>query len=161
MLTKNKKLLEQLEAVVLYCYDDRYGAQKRLYAWNKWCTIGVGYLVPESEWSKYKNGITYNEAMQLLDVTLEPYELTVRRAIKVPLNENQYDALTILCYNIGVAGFKSSSVVKMINGAAGNYPTLIEAWYSWNKDEGKVSPGLVNRRKAEWKLYNEAIQQQE
>ena len=154
MKLANKKLLEQLEANVLYPYDDRYGASRRLAAWNKWATIGIGYLIPENEWQKYRGGITKEQSYSLLDITLDDYELAVRKAIKIPLNNNQYDALSILCYNIGIDGFSKSQVVKAINGQPIKYSNLEAAWMAWNKDEGKVSPGLTKRRQTEYKLYN-------
>lgn len=67
------------------------------------------------------------------------------------ITQNMYDAILSLTYNIGVNGFKKSSVLKHLkNGdklSAGN------AFLLWNKAGGKVLKGLVNRRKKERELF--------
>ena len=75
------------------------------------------------------------------------------------LKEQQFDALVFLAYNIGVRGFSTSSVVKLINDeyAVTSYDTLENAWKAWNKSQGKVMRGLENRRAAEWDIYCSGI----
>lgn len=85
------------------------------------------------------------------------YEQPVLDHIKVSLTQEQFDALTIFCYNIGVNGFKNSSVIKIINSEKTNYTSLYDAWMSWNKSNGKVNEGLKNRRNAEYKIYSEGV----
>ena len=67
------------------------------------------------------------------------------------ITQNMYDAILSLTYNIGVNGFKKSSVLRHLkNGdklSAGN------AFLLWNKAGGKVLKGLVNRRKKERELF--------
>ena len=67
------------------------------------------------------------------------------------ITQNMYDAILSLSYNIGVNGFKKSSVLRHLkNGdklSAGN------AFLLWNKAGGKVLKGLVNRRKKERELF--------
>ena len=67
------------------------------------------------------------------------------------ITQNMYDAILSLAYNIGVNGFKKSSVLRHLkNGdklSAGN------AFLLWNKAGGKVLKGLVNRRKKERELF--------
>lgn len=67
------------------------------------------------------------------------------------ITQNMYDAIISLTYNIGVNGFKKSSVLRHLkNGdklSAGN------AFLLWNKAGGKVLKGLVNRRKKERELF--------
>ncbi len=78
--------------------------------------------------------------------------------IKKQLKQNEYDALVILAFNIGVASFSKSSLLKLLNGQAGsNYTTLELAWKAFNKDNGKVSNGLINRRASEWNIYSKNV----
>lgn len=148
-------LLMELEGCLLYPYDDRTGA--RVTKWNKYTTIGVGYLMPQKEFIKYKDGITYEQAIELLERTLPPFEECINTTVKATLKQSQYDALLCLVYNIGVSAFKTSSVLKMLNGGTGNYSTLEAAWKAFKMDNGKPSTGLLNRREHEWKLYSTGV----
>ena len=156
MSVRGKDLLMELEGVRLYPYDDRTGKNMTGGRWNKWCTIGVGYLIPQKEWVLYQNGITYPIALDLLSRILPHYEGIVNASVPTPTKQSQYDALVCLAYNIG-DDFRTSSVSKMLNDQKGNYPTLELAWKAFNKDEGKVNTGLVNRRNHEWLLYSTGV----
>ena len=76
----------------------------------------------------------------------------MKKYVTVPVNQNQFDALVSLDYNIGVGNFKSSSVVK--NLTAGDFAAAAQSFALWNKSGGQVSQGLVNRRNMEIDLFN-------
>ena len=61
---EGKSLLMRLEGVELFPYDDRTG--KRLYEWNEYATIGVGYLIPKELFPIYKDGITRQKAFIMM-----------------------------------------------------------------------------------------------
>lgn len=67
--------------------------------------------------------------------------------------------MIIFSFNIGRKGFSSSSAVKLINDptAKTDYEDLESAWKAWNKSEGKVNNGVINRRNAEWNIYSKEI----
>jgi len=67
-------------------------------------------------------------------------------------NQSQFDALTILAFNIGAGAFASSTLVKVIN-AKETPEKITDAWDNWVKDNGQIIPGLVNRRATEIALY--------
>ncbi|MDN5869622.1 MAG: lysozyme [Nitrococcus sp.] len=150
-------LLKDIEQVRLEPYDDQTG--KRINTWVKGATIGCGHLIHKNEWHLYKGGITKTQAEQLFKEDIAPFVKAVNEAITVPLQQNQFDALLLLAYNIGVAGFKSCSAVKLINDPNANtpYSALEDAWKAWKRSGGRVMQGLINRRNAEWKLYTQAI----
>lgn len=152
-----ENLLKSVEELRLEPYDDR-NPSKKLDQWNKFATIGYGHLISKSEWSTYKKGIDKNQADLLFQNDLKPFADAVRSSISTNLQQYQFDALVMLAYNIGIGGFKGSSVVKMINDpcAKNSYATLEDAWKAWNKTGGKVSQGLINRRDAEWKVFTQA-----
>ena len=80
----------------------------------------------------------------------------VKNYIDSPINQNQFDALVSLAYNIGNRNFRDSTIRQQINNSDFNskkYPTLESAWKAWNISQGQVSKGLINRRKDEWDLY--------
>lgn len=157
--TKAENLLKEIEQLSLQPYDDAKGLKSApIKSYVIGATIGYGYLISKGEWDKYKGGITKEQADQLFNKTIQEYVNGVNKRITATLTQNQFDALVILCYNIGVTQFDSSSVAKMVNREAGsNYKTLDAAWLAFNKTQGKVSQGLINRRQAELNIYNKGI----
>lgn len=153
MSEQGRNFLKDIEICKLDPYDDQTG--KVIKEWNIHATIGYGHLISEKEWSQYEKGITREQAGELFDNDLLKYEDAVVVSIKKYVTQNQFDALVIFCYNIGVNGFKNSSVVKIINGQKSNYSSLEDAWKAWGKSNGKQNKGLENRRNAEYKIYSE------
>lgn len=118
-------------------------------------TIGYGHLIKPGE--DFRGGITETEAINLLRSDIATAERAVRDNITVPITQNQYDALVSLAYNIGGGAFASSTVVQYINNpdfTSSKYPSLESAWRAWNRTQGAVSNGLINRRNDEWNMYN-------
>lgn len=147
-----KDLIRGFEGLRTKPYDDRTG--KTITAWNEKATIGYGHLISREEWETYKNGITIDQANELLDRDLARFVSAVRSTVKPEIKQNQFDALVSLAFNIGVNRFKSSSLVKLINGEAGSsYPDKKTAWLAWNRADGKPNAGLTNRRKAELAMF--------
>lgn len=119
---------------------------------NVW-TIGYGNTFYE-DGTKVKQGdvITQQRADELAKFIVEQFADNIRPLIKQPLNENQFSACVSLAYNIGVGGFKKSSVLRKLN-VNPNDPTIADSFRMWNKGGGVVLKGLVNRREAEIQLY--------
>ena len=65
----------------------------------------------------------------------------------------------MLAYNIGVSGFTNSSAVALINNPSAStpYSSVESAWKAWNRSQGLVSQGLINRRNAEWGVYSNGV----
>ena len=156
---KGIELLQSIEQLATSPYDDQTG--KDISSWVEGATIGYGHLISRTEWSKYKNGVTEQQAHTLFEEDLQPYVNAVRGAITTNITQNEFDALVILTFNIGTNGFESSSVVKLSNNpqATTRYTSLEEAWKAWNKSQGKVNKGLQHRRQAEWNIYSKNIYQ--
>ena len=113
-------------------------------------TIGVGSTFYE-DGSKVKQGdkITKERSTELLLNTLKPFEETVNYKIKVPIKQQQFDALVSHTFNTG----GSETLFKLING--GSTDKSIKDWFEkkYISANGKVLKGLQSRRKAEAKLY--------
>lgn len=154
---KGTKWLKDIEKLRLKPYDDQSG--KEITAWVKGATIGYGHLIAKSDWKTYKDGITEKEASTLFDKDLAPYVKVVKSKVTAKVTQNQFDAMVILAFNIGESGFKSSSVLKLVNDpkAKTSYKDLESAWKAWNKSQGKVMKGLKNRRNAEWDIYSKGV----
>lgn len=93
--------------------------------------------------------ISEKEAEQLLAKDLEVFENIVMQKVKVPLKQNQFDALVSHTYNTG----GSDTLFKLINQNAPD--EQIRKWFTtkYITGGGKRLQGLVNRRNAEAKLY--------
>lgn len=94
---------------------------------------------------------TRDEAAVALRRELEKFEAGVMRLTTVPLNQNQFDGLVSLTYNIGLSAFERSTIRKRLN--AGDYSGAASAFELWNKGGGRVLRGLVNRRAREATLF--------
>ena len=156
---KGSDLLKSIEQLRFDPYDDQTG--KSISSWVKGATIGYGHLIASGEWNKYMDGITQDQADTLFMRDLEPFVNAVRSKVTAEISQNQFDALVIFVFNIGVNGFSTSSALKLVNDPAAvtDYPSLEAAWKAWNKSQGKVMQGLVNRRNAEWDIYSKNIYQ--
>ena len=135
-----KQLIISFEGIKLNAYKCPAGVP----------TIGVGNTF-------YKNGnkvkmgdkVTLPQAMELFLDLLPKYEKTVLDAIKVPLTQNQFDALVSFCWNCG----SSKTLFKMVNEKFSEM-NIVNWWCThYVLGGGKVLPGLVRRRKAESTLF--------
>ena len=96
--------------------------------------------------------ITRAQAEELLIRGVVSYEKAVQETIDdAKTTQNQFDAMVSLCYNIGPANFRKSTVAKQHK--LGDYAAAADAFLMWNKAGGKVLAGLVKRREAERSLY--------
>ena len=103
---------------------------------------------------RVRRGMTTTKALAhawLRDHSIKTYEDAVTQAVKVPLNQNQFDALVSFAYNVGVGALKQSTTLRKLN--AGDYAGAADALTMWTKCNGKVLAGLVRRRKEERALF--------
>ncbi len=118
------------------------------------------YKCPAGVWTLYagltkgiKEGMicTESEGERMLRRELVIYEDAIERLVKVPLNQNQFSALTLLVFNIGVGAFQKSTLLKLLN--EGKYSAAAGQFERWVNGGGRKLPGLVRRRKAEAALF--------
>lgn len=76
----------------------------------------------------------------------------INKNVKVPLNQNQFDALVSFVYNIGCEAFRTSTMLKLLN--QNDFKSAINEFPKWNKCEGKVLNGLITRRESEKQLFS-------
>ncbi|MGE7672996.1 lysozyme [Lysinibacillus sp. NPDC094403] len=118
---------------------------------NVW-TIGYGTTRwPNGKAVKKGQTIKKDEAWGLLRKQVQEHANTIEQYVKVPLNQNQYDALASFQYNLGRHILKNSALLKYLNARkwdkAGNEMLL------YCNSGGKRLQGLVNRRKEEVALF--------
>jgi lysozyme len=117
-------------------------------------TIGFGHLLQPGE--SYPNGITREDAEQLLANDIGTAETAVQNDVKVPLTQSQFDALVSFTYNEGAGNFGTSTLLQLLNqgdytGAADQFPL----WHYFRKPDGSYqsSDGLIARRNDERDLF--------
>jgi lysozyme len=95
--------------------------------------------------------ITATQAEEYLKTDVGRFEPELAALVKVPLSQNQWDALMSFVYNLGSANLASSTLLKLLN--AGDYARAADQFPRWNKAAGKEMPGLTKRRAAEQALF--------
>ena len=94
---------------------------------------------------------TQQQAEDWLEEELVEYEGYVEKAVTVPLEQNQFDALVSWTYNLGPSNLNKSTALKLLNMS--EYDGVPAQLKRWNKAGGKVLDGLVRRREAEALLF--------
>lgn len=136
------KLVTRHEGLKLTKYRDPVGI---------W-TIGYGHKLLPGEMYE---AITLEKAEQLLEQDLNIAADAVRRMVKVPLNQNQFDALASFVFNLGSGNFQNSTLLRKLN--KGDYEGAAQEFKRWvygtKKDKSVKLPGLIKRRADEEKLF--------
>jgi lysozyme len=83
--------------------------------------------------------------MAFRDIT--KFEGALKQCVKVPLNQNEYDAWAQFTYNIGATAFCESTAAKLLN--EGRYQEACDQMLKWVYVKGSKVQGLVNRRQKE------------
>jgi lysozyme len=109
-------------------------------------TIGYGF----TRGVRPGDTMTLAEGEARLIREVEEYENGVA-AVCGPATENQLAAMTCFAYNIGLTGFRGSSVLRFHK--AGKFAAAADAFKMWNRAGGRVMAGLTRRRQAELELY--------
>jgi len=79
------------------------------------------------------------------------FERAVKKRVKVPLTQYQFDALVSFAYNCGEGNLAKSTLLRKVN--AGDHAGAARQFAAWNKGGGRVLSGLVRRRASEALLY--------
>lgn len=131
-------LIKGFEGCILKPYKDTTGV---------W-TIGWGftYDLHGNPVTSLTAPLTQGQADDMLLKKVQYYADGVDRAVKVPLNQNQYDACVSFTFNVGVGGFTGSTVCRDIN--KGDFKGAAQAFLLWNKP-----PEIMDRRNKERQLF--------
>jgi len=85
--------------------------------------------------------LSSTQETNLLRDTVPAYAQAVRDAVRVPLNQNQFDALVSFAYNVGTPSFRDSTLLRRLN--EGDYAAVGPQMARWNKSEGRVGSSKV------------------
>ena len=116
-------------------------------------TIGWGHVIKLSD--NIVQPITLFKAEELLQNDVKWAEEAVNNYVKTTINQNQFDALVCLVFNIGATNFKASTLLKFLNdGSLDKVPAQFMRWVFAGNVRLK---GLENRRFAEVELWNKEV----
>ena len=110
-------------------------------------SLGVTYYPNGRKVTMKDKPLTLKEAERLGKVIADRFAAEVTALIKSKVNQNQFNALVSIAYNIGINGFKNSSFLKLVNKNP-NDPKIKDAIMLWTKNKE-----LIERRKSEVSQY--------
>ncbi len=135
------EMIKEREGLRLEAYRDIGGV---------W-TIGYGHTGDVTK----DMAITEREANRLFKRDITRIEKHVKQRLQVPVNENEFSALVMLAYNIGITAFDRSTVLAELN--AENRKAAADAFRMWNmvriNGEHQVNAYLVKYREKERALF--------
>lgn len=143
---KGLALIKKFEGCKLTAYKDLKGIWTIGYGLTNACksitglTIKSGTKITQAQAEKF--------LQQVLDAKYIP--LVAKYDSKYHFNQNQIDSLTSFAYNIG-------SIDQLTNNGKRTIAQISAKIPEYNKCDGKVANGLVNRRKAEKELFDTPV----
>lgn len=141
MTSRGIGLIKKYEGLRLNAYQDSVGV---------W-TIGFGSTLGVKEGDR----ISPEQAETLLKADLQRFENGVAAALSGPCKQSQFEAMVSLAFNVGLANFKGSTLLKLHNG---NQPfQTAQQFQKWCNAGGKPLLGLLRRRLSEALLYLEDL----
>jgi lysozyme len=131
------EMLVREEGVRRFAYNDPAGH----------ATFGVGHLLhrgnvtsaDSAKWGTPGNPKPMSVVFDVLESDLDAFEAAVRESVKVKVSGNEFDALVSLAFNIGINGFRGSTVVRRLN--AGDRRGAADAFRMW------ANPSMLKARR--------------
>jgi lysozyme len=111
-------------------------------------TIGYGHTGPEVHLGLIW---TQEQCDAALEGDIAWAASVVNRCVTYPINQDEFDALTDFCFNVGSGNFEKSTLLKELN--SGNLSAAAAQFDEWDHASGKVVAGLLRRRTAEQHLF--------
>jgi GH24 family phage-related lysozyme (muramidase) len=115
---------------------------------NPW-TIGYGSTGPD-----IRKGLVWSasQAHARFVADIRRFEDQVEKALQgAPTTQAQFDALVHFAYNVGVHALSKSTLLRLHK--AGHFDAAAREFGRWNKNDGRVMPGLTKRRGQEAAMY--------
>jgi len=100
-------------------------------------------------------GMTWTQSQcdERLAADLAEFANGVSERVAEATRQPQFDAMVSLAFNIGLARFENSTLLRLHN--AGDFDQAALQFAAWTRQSGQVLEGLVRRRAAEAALYRQ------
>lgn len=133
--------------------DGRCKAYQRVYNGKKDVpTIGYGC----TEGVRMGMVWTEAEAQAALRKEIARFESAITRMVTVDLNQNEYDALVSLAYNVGEGALQKSTLLRKLN--RGDRAGAAKEFHKWVNVNKRPVAGLVSRRIRESALFLKPVE---
>ncbi len=137
-------LIAQFEGLSLKPYKCSAGVPTIGYG-NTFYSDGTKVTMDDKSISK---GLALNMLVDIAD----DFAFDVYNVILKPINQNQFNSLVSIAYNIGINAFSKSTLLKKVK-VNPNDETIKNEFLKWNKANGKMIKGLTIRREKECEIY--------
>jgi len=106
--------------------------------------------------TKVKEGdvITQQQAEDYFNAIVDAFAKQVDVLVKSNVTANNFSAIVSFAYNAGVGNLKNSTLLRKVN-ANPKDPSIRAEFMKWTRANNVVLKGLVRRREAEAKLYEQ------
>ena len=117
-------------------------------------TIGFGstYYPDGTRVTLLDKEINKQQAIEMFKTIADKFASKVSKLVNTPLTQNQFNACVSLAYNIGIANFMNSTLLKLVNKNHNDILIGLE-FKKWNKVNKKEVIGLTRRRNYEADIY--------
>jgi lysozyme len=117
-------------------------------------TVGYGHLIVPGDGVASGDIIDQVKATELLHHDVQRTVEGVNSCVTRDINQNQFDALVLFAYNLGVGALRSSTLIKLLG--AGDFYGASGQFERWCFAGGKYTTGLLTRRITEKNLFLKA-----
>jgi lysozyme len=110
-------------------------------------TAGFGH----TKGVRYGDQTDMEQATRWLHEDVREALAAIQDGVRVPLEQNQIDALASFVFNVGVGNFMRSTLLRRINEQ--KFEQAADEFLRWNRAGGKIMAGLTRRREAERRRF--------
>jgi lysozyme len=140
-----KDLIKQFEGCKLKAYKCPAGLD----------TIGYGNTwYPDGTKVKPGDVITQQQAEDYFNAIVDDFAKGVDVLVKSNVTANNFSAIVSFAFNVGMGNFRRSTLLRKVN-ANPKDPSIRAEFMKWTRANNVVLKGLVRRREAEAKLYEQ------
>jgi lysozyme len=106
--------------------------------------------------TKVKEGdvITQQQAEDYFNAIVDDFAKGVDVLVKSNVTANNFSAIVSFAFNVGMGNFRRSTLLRKVN-ANPKDPSIRAEFMKWVRANDRVMQGLVRRREAEAKLYEQ------
>jgi lysozyme len=106
--------------------------------------------------TKVKEGdvITQQQAEDYFNAIVDAFAKQVDVLVKSNVTANNFSAIVSFAFNVGMGNFRRSTLLRKVN-ANPKDPSIRAEFMKWTRANNVVLKGLVRRREAEAKLYEQ------
>lgn len=116
---------------------------------DKW-TIGYGFTRMDGQPVQKGDTIDKDNALIYLGTVVDNVASLINaKPVPDSVNQNEFDAVVSLVYNIGIGHFTNSNTGVMFYKGE----DIADKFEEWAMSQGKVIPGLLARRQKEKEIY--------